>query len=365
MSGASKGRNWPCLMAALYDFVSRMRQGRKNFSVSSWYHCLRRLAGVMTRIRRFRSAHFCDRTSPASMVLPRPTSSARSAPFERAATGTRRARHRSGADSDRPAHPPAPRSASRRCPAGSAGSARGRSTSRGSRSDCMTGSCPQEQRRSSNENRRSGHPWLPPDESGSSPPVVSGGPYGIELLIPEGKGRFKRKGPRPTAANLFMYVLPGASCADKEEEPPQRSWSPPPLRVRSPHGPERGALAPHGEACSASGPRSQGIPGGKSAAARSSRAWPALSATGRRGDGGRQAAGPRPRPPPPARNDEQTQGRPIALSGSVRNSSASWLRSAQPIAHPPLHRACRPGFIQTLLRTPCSCNIIIDVTGDM
>lgn len=44
--------------------------------------CLRRLAGVMTRRRRLRSAHLWERTNPASTVLPKPTSSARMAPLE-------------------------------------------------------------------------------------------------------------------------------------------------------------------------------------------------------------------------------------------------------------------------------------------
>ena len=46
----SNGRRLPRLIASLYDRDSRIRQGRKNFSWISWCHCLRRLAGVMTRI---------------------------------------------------------------------------------------------------------------------------------------------------------------------------------------------------------------------------------------------------------------------------------------------------------------------------
>lgn len=57
--------------------------GQKNFSAISCVHCFRRLAGVTIRIRRFPSAHFCEMTSPASMVFPRPTSSASIAPLER------------------------------------------------------------------------------------------------------------------------------------------------------------------------------------------------------------------------------------------------------------------------------------------
>jgi hypothetical protein len=44
--------------------------------------CLRRWAGVMTRIGRLRSAHFWEMTNPASMVFPKPTSSAKMAPLD-------------------------------------------------------------------------------------------------------------------------------------------------------------------------------------------------------------------------------------------------------------------------------------------
>ena len=56
--------------------------GRLNFSSSSKAHCFRREAGVMTSsLRRF-SAQDWQRTSPASIVLPRPTSSASKTPLE-------------------------------------------------------------------------------------------------------------------------------------------------------------------------------------------------------------------------------------------------------------------------------------------
>ena len=44
-----------------------MRHDRKNFSLSSCCHCLRKLAGVMMRIRRLRSAQRWAITKPASM----------------------------------------------------------------------------------------------------------------------------------------------------------------------------------------------------------------------------------------------------------------------------------------------------------
>ena len=72
----------PHRMASLKVRLSRMADGRKNLSASSWLHCLRRLAGAMTSTRRFRSAHFWAMSNPASMVLPSPTSSARIAPRE-------------------------------------------------------------------------------------------------------------------------------------------------------------------------------------------------------------------------------------------------------------------------------------------
>ena len=62
--------------------VSRITDGRKNFSLNSCAHCLRKLAGTITSNRRFCSAHFCANKIPASIVLPRPTSSAKIAPLE-------------------------------------------------------------------------------------------------------------------------------------------------------------------------------------------------------------------------------------------------------------------------------------------
>ena len=59
-------------MASLKLRVSRMADGRKNLSASSWPHCFRRLAGTMTSSRRFRSAHFWAISSPASIVFPSP-----------------------------------------------------------------------------------------------------------------------------------------------------------------------------------------------------------------------------------------------------------------------------------------------------
>jgi hypothetical protein len=59
-----------------------MNDGSENFSKSSWLHCLRSEAGTISRMRRLRSAQRWAMTSPASIVLPRPTSSASSAPFE-------------------------------------------------------------------------------------------------------------------------------------------------------------------------------------------------------------------------------------------------------------------------------------------
>ncbi len=41
----------------------------------------------MIKRRRFRSAHFCARSTPASIVFPSPTSSARIAPLERTIEG--------------------------------------------------------------------------------------------------------------------------------------------------------------------------------------------------------------------------------------------------------------------------------------
>ena len=88
--GLSNGLTTPAFTSALNDFVSRSA-GMKNLSDSSWTHCLRRLAGTTTITRRRRSAQRWVRTSPASMVLPRPTSSARITPFENGERKAKRA----------------------------------------------------------------------------------------------------------------------------------------------------------------------------------------------------------------------------------------------------------------------------------
>ena len=130
LSVPSNGWKLPCFTAALYDFASRMRQGQEELLRQLLIPLLAEIGRMMTRIRRLRSAHFCERTRPASMVLPRPTSSARMAPFE---SGERKAkgRRRPGGGSGRPVHPAARRRASRRCRTRTASSARGRNTSRG------------------------------------------------------------------------------------------------------------------------------------------------------------------------------------------------------------------------------------------
>ena len=56
--------------------------GRLNFSSSSSAHCLRSDAGQITSSRRLRSAQNWQSTMPASIVFPRPTSSARITPLE-------------------------------------------------------------------------------------------------------------------------------------------------------------------------------------------------------------------------------------------------------------------------------------------
>ena len=76
-------------MVSLKVRASKMTDGRKNLSASSWLHCFRKLAGTMTRMRRLPSAQLWSIKSPASMVLPKPTSSARMAPRE---SGLRKAK---------------------------------------------------------------------------------------------------------------------------------------------------------------------------------------------------------------------------------------------------------------------------------
>ena len=63
--------------------------GEKELVGSSCCHCFRSVAGTISRMRRRRSAHRWEITNPDSIVLPRPTSSARIAPCE---SGERRAK---------------------------------------------------------------------------------------------------------------------------------------------------------------------------------------------------------------------------------------------------------------------------------
>ena len=67
-----KGLRLPARMVSLNVRASKMTDGRKNLSASSWLHCFRKLAGTMTRMRRFPSAQLWSIKSPASMVLPKP-----------------------------------------------------------------------------------------------------------------------------------------------------------------------------------------------------------------------------------------------------------------------------------------------------
>ena len=70
--------------AALYaENVSEVRivDGRKNLSINSIFHWLRRDAGTIMIIFRLCSAQSSDRIIPASIVFPSPTSSARIAPL--------------------------------------------------------------------------------------------------------------------------------------------------------------------------------------------------------------------------------------------------------------------------------------------
>ena len=62
--------------------TSSTTAGRLNFSASSSAHCLRSEAGQKTSRRRLRSAQYWQSTIPASMVLPKPTSSASKTPFD-------------------------------------------------------------------------------------------------------------------------------------------------------------------------------------------------------------------------------------------------------------------------------------------
>ena len=78
-----KGFRAPSFCRALKARASITSEGRKNLSPSSWAHCLRSVVGTMTNILRWRSAQSWLIISPASMVFPRPTSSANRAPRER------------------------------------------------------------------------------------------------------------------------------------------------------------------------------------------------------------------------------------------------------------------------------------------
>ncbi len=64
------------------DLAPRMTAGRPDLSASAWCHCSRRFAGVMIKRLRLRLAERCANNMPASIVLPKPTSSAKSTPYE-------------------------------------------------------------------------------------------------------------------------------------------------------------------------------------------------------------------------------------------------------------------------------------------
>ena len=81
--GGNRRGALPERWALRYAVASRMAVGRLNFSSNSRLHCLRMEAGQMTSKRRRRSAQSWQRTRPASMVLPRPTSSASRTPLLR------------------------------------------------------------------------------------------------------------------------------------------------------------------------------------------------------------------------------------------------------------------------------------------
>lgn len=77
---AIKGLLFPDFFMSLNVLDSKIRQPNPNFSDSSCVHCFRREAGTIRRIFRRLSAHRCAMTKLASIVFPRPTSSARIAP---------------------------------------------------------------------------------------------------------------------------------------------------------------------------------------------------------------------------------------------------------------------------------------------
>jgi len=68
-----------------------MMDGKKNFSLSSCDHCFLKLDGRIIKIFLFLSAQNCESKIPASIVFPRPTSSAKIAPFERGDLKAKRA----------------------------------------------------------------------------------------------------------------------------------------------------------------------------------------------------------------------------------------------------------------------------------
>lgn len=71
----------PFFWSWLYVFASNTWEGRLNFSCNSLAHWRRSEAGQMINSLRFLSAHNWQSTNPASMVLPKPTSSASTTPL--------------------------------------------------------------------------------------------------------------------------------------------------------------------------------------------------------------------------------------------------------------------------------------------
>ena len=86
-----KGLKFFFLISSLKFLFSRIIESKKNLSKSSWFHCFRRFAGQMIKILFFFSAHFWEINKPASIVFPKPTSSARIAPLERGDLKAKRA----------------------------------------------------------------------------------------------------------------------------------------------------------------------------------------------------------------------------------------------------------------------------------
>ena len=69
-----------CRISAITTALSTTNVGKLNFSASSFAHCFRKIAGQTISSLRFRSAHIWQITKPASMVFPKPTSSASKTP---------------------------------------------------------------------------------------------------------------------------------------------------------------------------------------------------------------------------------------------------------------------------------------------